>query len=88
MITRDIANCDFGDNHWDMGTIGINVCYILNDFYSGCGIEIGVVVLPVCIGCETDSRVGKHRREGLAQNVQFFYARYHLIKLQSCKSII
>ena len=88
LITRDRANCDFGNNCWNTGTIGINMCYILNDFYSGCGIERGMVVLPICIGCDTDNRLGKHRLQGLAQNVHFFYARSHLSKLQSCKSII
>ena len=40
-VTIDEDNGDFGNNCWDTGTVGINVCYGLADLDSGNGRDRG-----------------------------------------------
>ena len=42
-ITIDGTNGDFGDNFWDMGTVGSNVSYGLTNLEGGYIIERGVL---------------------------------------------
>ena len=41
-FTCDGANIDFSDSYWDTVTVGINMCYGLDDLNSGYDIERGL----------------------------------------------